>query len=95
MGNVSLPQTILRGQNFLKNHENKLVTICNTKKATKATYTNLIDEVCEFPHSPVNKWEEELNNYFPIAHWQGLFQNIYITVKSAKLRYFQLLRIEN
>ncbi len=82
-------KTILRGQNLLKNNENKLVTICNTKKATKATYTNLIDEVCEFPHSPVNKWEEELNNYFPIAHWQSLFQNIYITVKSAKLRYFQ------
>ncbi len=82
-------KTTLRGQNLVKIKESKLVTICNTKKETRATYMDLIDEVCEFPHNQVNKWEEELNNYFPIAQWQNLFQNIYITAKSAKLRYFQ------
>ncbi len=82
-------KNILRGQNLLKPKENNLAEICKNKKATKAIYLNLINDVCEFPHNSVNKWEEELNKYLPMAQWQSLFQNIYITTRSAKLRYFQ------
>ena len=48
-----------------------------------------LKKICEFPTTPTSKWEENLNDYFPITIWQKIFLDIYITTKSVKLRYFQ------
>ncbi len=69
--------------------DSNVTKLCKSKKASKSIYIELIKNICEFPNTPTNKWEENLNNYFPMTTWQGVFQDIYVTTKSAKLRYFQ------
>ncbi len=82
-------KTILKNNEPVRVTDSNVLKLCKAKKASKITYIELIKNVSEFPSTPTNKWEEKLNIRFPIPKWQKLFQTIYVTTRSAKLRYFQ------